>query len=288
MSLRWFASYVVLPFAVALGGGCALVTSADLTTEALPGTGGKPFAARPNDGAGSGGGNGLSYDGGADASYLAPVTSYQYLCGGSNPVCLPGTNTDSCALGGNPGLGGAPANAPEISCQLVSADGGGIAAQCGRAGASGDGDPCMSATDCGAELGCIATGVTPICRAYCCSGLEACPANTYCVKAPMAESTTSEIPVCVPAMPCELLDDATCPSGLTCTIVRESGTTSCVSPGVGTYGQACPCAAGYTCSWADGTCLQLCHTNGTECGPNAFCQGGQQPYPDGIGHCVPY
>jgi hypothetical protein len=296
MSLRWIALVVLLPLSMLTGGGCALVTTADRTLDE-GGSGGGVVGPRPDEAGttasdGGGGYDDGGYDGGVDAAFTPAPTSYQYLCGGSAPVCLPGAATDSCALGGNPGLGGAPASAPEISCQLVRGDGGGVTAQCGRAGASTEGGPCISATDCGPELGCIATGLTPICRAYCCDGLESCPASTYCVKAPMAEDQASEIPVCIPATPCALLDDATCPLGETCTIVRASGTTSCVIPGTGTYGEACPCAAGYTCS--DGTCLQLCHTDGTnaadadECGPNAFCQGGQEPYPNGIGQCIPY
>jgi hypothetical protein len=156
-------------------------------------------------------------------------------------------------------------------------------------GSAADGDPCSQASDCAAELGCIDTPVTPICRPYCCASFESCPPDTYCVKAAMAEAHQNQIPVCIPAMKCQLLNDTqTCPTGLTCAIVRESGTTSCVMPGAGQAGDPCPCAAGLTCSWTDGTCLQLCHTGSNECGANGFCQGGLQPYPQGIGYCVWY
>jgi hypothetical protein len=104
----------------------------------------------------------------------------------------------------------------------------------------------------------------------------------------MAESPQNLIPVCTPAMKCELLKDATCPAGQTCTIVRTAGTTSCVTPGTGTSGQHCPCAAGFTCNWVEGTCYQLCHIMSDDCGPNALCQGGSDLYPDGIGYCVAY
>jgi hypothetical protein len=105
----------------------------------------------------------------------------------------------------------------------------------------------------------------------------------------MANATQNLIPVCVPVDPCVLLSDSSpCAEGSACAIVREDGTTSCVTPGNGTAGDACPCAAGFTCSWADGTCVKLCQTSGDECGANAFCQGGLEPYPDGFGYCVAY
>jgi hypothetical protein len=153
------------------------------------------------------------------------------------------------------------------------------------AGGGLDGDPCMKATDCASELGCIA-GLTPICRAYCCASLESCPANTYCVKAAMNEAQQDEIPVCIPVTKCVLLDNTGCTDGEVCAIVRTDGTTSCVTPGTGTLGQPCPCANGYTCS--GGTCFKLCHVNNNECGPNGYCQGGTKPYPKDIGYCVYY
>jgi hypothetical protein len=280
--------------ALALLGGCGLLHAVDFSDGAKfgGGEGGGPvsnyFATT-----GSGEGGGLSFpDGGPDVAISVPLISYQYLCGSSSSICVPGAGTDLCAPGGNPGVGGAGPDGSALSCRLLSPDGGPVVAQCGLGGGASEGEPCMSATDCGAELGCVASGtIQGICRSYCCASLESCQPDTYCVKTPMAEAAANQIPVCIPAMKCVLLDDTTCPSGLTCTIVRESGTTSCVPPapaGMGTYGEPCPCAAGYTCSWTDGTCLKLCHTSSTECGENGYCQGGWQSYPMGIGYCVWY
>jgi hypothetical protein len=109
----------------------------------------------------------------------------------------------------------------------------------------------------------------------------------------MYESPEYQLPVCIPVMPCQLLPDS-CPAGLACAIVRQDGTTSCVTPGPGTEGHACPCAQGYTCSEPDGTCLKLCTTTKVacpadqdcHCPPGEICQGGTSPYPMGVGICV--
>ena len=142
----------------------------------------------------------------------------------------------------------------------------------------------------------MASGVSSsvgVCRAYCCADLEACPAGQYCSPSAMFGASDQPIPVCIAATMCQLLDDAKdCPKGMTCSIVRQDGTTSCVVPGTAVAGDACtgsagPCAAGYVCSPATGTCLELCHTQGgTECDPGGTCQGGTAPFPDGIGFCV--
>jgi hypothetical protein len=284
--------FVLFGVTLALAGGCIIAPSVYKVVGGAGGNADVPYISGTATGAGAGGGLGFP-DGGVDVNAAAPVTSYQYLCGSSSSICVPGTTTDLCAPGGNPGVGGSAPDASALSCRLVSADGGPVVAQCGLGGSAIEGDPCTSSSDCAAELGCVASGtIQGICRNYCCASLESCSdQSTYCVKSPMAEAPANQIPVCVPAMKCVLLDDSTCPPGLTCTIVRESGTTSCVPPapaGMGTYGEPCPCAAGFTCSWADGTCLQLCHTNSTECGENGYCQGGLQPYPMGIGYCVWY
>jgi hypothetical protein len=101
----------------------------------------------------------------------------------------------------------------------------------------------------------------------------------------MADDPQQNIPLCLKADGCALLQDSTCPTGETCAIVRPDGTTSCIAPGQSTTGESCPCAAGYTCSNATGKCLQLCHLGSTEC-VNGSCQGGSQLYQAGIGVCV--
>jgi hypothetical protein len=293
MASRLFSRSVLFGVALGLASGCSLIAPIQWGSD-KSGAGGN---ASPNStftatGSGEFGGSVNFGDGGFDVAAAVPLTSYQYLCGGSSSQCVPGDMADLCAPGGNPGVGGAGPDASVLSCRLMSPDGGPVVAQCGMGGSAGEGDPCTSASDCAAELGCVASGtIQGICRSYCCASLESCQPNTYCVKAPMADAPANQIPVCIPAMKCVLLDDSTCPAGLTCTIVRGDGTTSCVPPapaGTGTYGEPCPCAVGFTCSWADGTCLQLCHTGSTDCGENGYCQGGLKPYPMGIGYCVWY
>ena len=101
-------------------------------------------------------------------------------------------------------------------------------------------------------------------------------------------------PVCVQADGCSLAEPFPCPAGQSCTcsegkacsIVREDGTTSCVTPGEGIAGDDCPCAAGHVCSRATNECLKLCRLNATdnECG-SGRCQGTSN-FPDGFGVCV--
>ena len=201
------------------------------------------------------------------------------------PVAAFAQSTDNCAQGGNPGLGGGAVDGSVVSCKLVDVDGG-TAAQCGASGTSGENAPCKEASDCAAELGCV-HGLTPVCLSYCCGDPDWCPSDTYCAPAVMEDDQSISIPVCTPADNCALFIDIPCTAGQTCQIVRDDGTTSCMAPGPGTDGQACPCAKGFTCSWSTGTCLTLCHTmGGTECGTKGYCEGGIEPYPDGVGVCI--
>lgn len=244
-------------------------------------------------GGGSGGGTGVTIktdtstqtnEGGGGVGTGTPA----YLCGGSAAACVPGPESTDCALGGNPNMGGGSSTGgAKLACQLV-VESSAVSAKCGYAGEAGDGDPCETASDCRAGLGCGATAVTGVCREYCCGDPEKCPSNTYCAPTPMAEAD-EQVPLCVPATPCELLNDAAhCQPDETCTIVRADGTTSCVelppADEAGHEGEKCPCAAGLVCS--SGTCLKLCHAGSDECGPNAICQGGYKPYPPEIGFCV--
>jgi hypothetical protein len=295
MRFTRFLAVLAAPTFVALGASCAPLGIFGGAVLDEPGVGGSTFVPNTNTGAssGAGGSSGLDYDAGADAA-LPPMTpSYLSLCGGPHATCTPGATVDTCAPGGNPGMGGSATDASALSCQVVSSAGGGggggdagVTAQCRMAGAGVVGAPCTTVADCGPELGCMA-GLTPTCRPYCCESLESCPADTYCIQAAMAESASTQIPVCVPAQKCELLDDTTCPPGLTCAIVRDDGTTSCVTPGAGTAGESCPCAAGFTCSLSNATCLQLCSTAvAGSCGPTGLCQGGSTAFPANVGYCV--
>lgn len=217
---------------------------------------------------------------------ILPTKSLSYLCGGSQPGCSTDPTSSDCAPGGNANMGGAPPDGSTRTCQLV-AGGDQIQAVCAMAGAAAAGDVCTSATACQAGLGCAATDVPDLalCQPFCCSDPETCPSATYCKRASLI-GTQFPIPVCAPVTQCQLLNDAAwCKPGQTCAIVRNDGTTSCIDAGQSQADGICPCAAGYTCSNATGTCLKLCHIGGDECGKGT-CQGGTKPYPADIGFCV--
>ena len=73
-----------------------------------------------------------------------------------------------------------------------------------------------------------------------------------------------------------------------CTIVRNDGTTSCVTPGTGKRGAKCPCAGGYVCAPATNSCVKLCRigNDAADCEGGGACQGGVMVYPEGFGVCV--
>lgn len=212
------------------------------------------------------------------------------LCGNG---CTPGGDPAECAAerDGTPGI----MTEEPLSCQLVLVNGAALP-RCRPAGTFQAGRPCETAADCAPGLGCEAVdGQGGICRQYCCGSVAACEPGTYCDSRPMADSagTTAgapapQIPVCVPAANCELLNDSTCPAGLTCTIVREDGTTSCMAPGRGVAKEPCPCAPGFVCSMLSYECKKLCRIENAaqDCGAGARCQGGSMTYPAGFGVCV--
>ncbi|AUX26180.1 hypothetical protein SOCEGT47_067410 [Sorangium cellulosum] len=247
----------------------------------------------------TGGGGGGGVGGVIDGELTIPVaegardpyTRFAHLCGEG---CTPGGDPGECASSGGPEPGiPLPPAASTLHCQLVLADGD-AAPRCGPVGRFAAGGPCQTAADCGAGLGCVAAeGQGGVCRQYCCGSVESCERATYCAERPMAESVGEEsarvsIPVCVPAVNCELLNDSVCPAGLTCTIVREDGTTSCVVPGAGRADEPCPCAPGFVCSMLTNKCKRLCRIDGEAqgCGTGAKCQGGSTVYPPGFGVCV--
>jgi hypothetical protein len=103
------------------------------------------------------------------------------------------------------------------------------------------------------------------------------------------------VPVCVPAVECSLAEDypcsgnaCKCPSDTACMVVSDEGKTSCVVPGDGRAGQACPCQWGHVCSKATNECVKLCQTAapGDDCGSDR-CQA-TPVLPAGWGVCVGY
>jgi hypothetical protein len=247
----------------------------------------------PSGGYSSGSGGAGSFDdsgieiGLKDASAADPYERFALLCGEG---CTPGGDAAECASAGGSGAGGSTDAA--LSCRLVPKDG--LASpQCLPVGTFEAGGPCHTSADCAAGLGCEADPQGGVCRQYCCGSVEGCAAGTYCDARTMAESASEggddiPIPVCIPALNCELLNERSCPPDLTCTIVRDDGTTSCVAPGIGTVKEKCPCAPGFVCSMLTNECKKLCRVDSgaQECGEGASCQGGSMAYPAGFGVCV--
>ncbi len=276
----------VLPGATLLG-ACGMASEA--STLALGATGGAESPDGTGGGAtgdGVGGSQNIDYtvsDGGGAAG-AAP----SHL--GCGTGCIPSTGTESsCTLGEGGGEGGGGGTATG-SCKLI-VNNEGVTGECTSDGASADGEPCLTATDCAAGFGCVESGT---CRAYCCGDPEACPGGSYCAERPIVAKdvsspiiTVPSLPVCAPVEPCTLLDDTTCSTpGDACTIVRLDGTTSCVAPGAGLLDEACPCAAGFFCA-ADATCEKLCRTDRPgDCPPAFQCSGGSKQFPSGFGVCV--
>jgi len=247
----------------AAAGACGADFSA-LSERADPGS---SSGAAPTGTGGAGGGINTSFNGGGAPSPL----DYSGLCGtGCQPSADPASSVCGMSgaggaggMAGDGGMGGAPTPAGELDCKLAyDGDSTVVAGACVDSDDKSEDMPCFSSSDCGPGLGCDASG---LCRAYCCGDVEACPAETYCSPQPMAEQDAVGatepplIPVCVPADECTpLAENDLCEDGLTCTIVRQDGTTACVEPGSGEAGDPCPCAEDHACQITTGTCIQLC------------------------------
>ncbi len=276
---RMLLGFSLLATSTIVGGACSVKLSADLASAKASGAN-ETDDFSDNAGATSGGG-------GTGVVLPQPpidqtgASSFMDSCGGG---CMSSDTSLACPSPMNPN------NPPSTSCQVVPTDLGPIA-ECLTPGLLQEGEPCEKASNCSASLGCVRMGSgVGVCRAYCCGDLEACAAGTYCTLGAMAEDVISkppmQIPVCAPATPCTLLDDNTCMNGLTCTLVRKDGTTSCVEPGLGKDGDACPCSAGQVCMLSSRTCRPLCHLGGNDCQKGGVCQGGSDGFPNGIGICV--
>jgi len=254
----------------------------------------------------------------ADASTWSP------LCGPRSLGCLPDSDAGACQdvysgaspSEGDAGIGalidgGSPqASSATLTCRIFSLPDA-IVRACDRAGSGAMGAPCRNTTDCGNGYTCVAEGSASLCRPYCCADAESCPSSTYCsprstVVARDGDTWTlgSDVPVCTPAENCPLADpfpcpqgkNCTCPVGKACMIVRRHGLTACVVPGGGHQGEFCPCDAGYVCSNATFTCLQLCQLSSnsdtsqtsSQCSSGATCQASNDvPLDWGVCNVVP-
>jgi hypothetical protein len=208
--------------------------------------------------------------------------------------------------GGNAGAGGqggdGPGSQPSAAygCQ-VSRVNNQPYRSCVTAGTGTASAPCFTAADCRPGLACVTEGEAGRCLPYCCDAATACDGGSYCAARPLrkapTDSTAAEsplVPVCVPADGCSLEDRYPCPSGsecrcqgkTACMVVRNDGTTTCLEPGSGKQGEACPCAWNHVCSKLTNLCVQICRTDAAvnECGAQK-CQASSE-LPGNFGFCV--
>ena len=195
---------------------------------------------------------------------------------------------DGGALDGGRDAGG------RVGCHMVST-GGKTTPACGPAGAGGDGTACQTSSDCAPSFDCV--GSPGRCRAYCCDGDRGCATGAFCD----IQTTSStgdpahydvKVPVCVPVSGCKLLTPRQCQTGETCAVVKDDGTTSCVTIGPALDGQGCDdvhCGEGLTCLGKPGArqCYRLCHLGATaDCATGLKCKGSAQLFGDPtIGIC---
>ncbi len=210
---------------------------------------------------------------------------------------LPEPQADSGAPSGDDGGGGGTASdagaaatidAGPQSCHVVqvsAADGSTSSSQaCLANGPGNEGDQCQVSTDCAATYECV--GMPGQCRHYCCDGNSVC-STTYTASFCDVQSVVSgkfDVPVCMPISGCSLFGK--CPPTQTCAVVKDDGTTSCVTIGTAQVGEACDethCAAGLTCLGNDGsrTCFELCHVDSpADCPSGTTCTGSAQLFKD--------
>jgi hypothetical protein len=173
-----------------------------------------------------------------------------------------------------------------LACHVAAPDASAAAPQaCIAAGAGKDGTECQKSDDCANGFECV--GSPGQCRHYCCGGNSVCAvtyAPSFCNPEPVVSTTTFLVPVCIPISGCSLFGK--CPTGQTCGVVKDDGTTSCVPIGPQIAGEECDtadCATGLTCVGSVGsrTCYQLCHVASTsECPTGTACTGSAQLFQD--------
>jgi hypothetical protein len=164
-----------------------------------------------------------------------------------------------------------------------------VTPSCTPAGLLLDGSQCHGPADCAPGYECVGSPGT--CRHYCCSGNTSCRIDQFCDIQPTASGSSMEVPVCMPAHTCDLLQPGTCPSGQTCAVVREDGSLSCVQVGAATAGKSCQtehCASDLVClGAATRTCYALCKVGyANQCPGSQTCKGGLPLFVDpSVGVC---
>jgi hypothetical protein len=208
------------------------------------------------------------------------------------------------AANGGAGAGGEGGSRPDpgglaaYGCQ-VTRQSNQLVRQCVPAGTGKASAPCFSAADCAPSYACVTESDAGRCLPYCCDQNSDCTSGTFCAERPLrkAASDLSEVeplhvPVCVPADACSLEDQFPCPTGTDCRCKGETacmivrGTTTCMKPGTGQQGDACPCAWNHVCSSVTQQCIKICRTDPTkdDCGAQK-CQASSE-LPPNFGVCV--
>lgn len=275
------------------GRGAGGASSGSAGTDGTSGVGGAGNVSGGGPQAGGAGEGGHGGEGGAGQAGGAPQ-------GGESSSGRGGSSGTGAASGsaGTSGGSGLDAGVQRYSCQ-VGVRRSQPQASCAPAGPGGIDSPCLGGSDCQPGLGCVGK-VAGRCRPYCCDH-AACGSfmGTHCSAEPLLGVPASggearAAPVCVPAVQCSLAEEypcrndnaCTCLEGTACMVVSDEGTTSCVAPGDGKVGEACPCSFGHVCSKATNECVKLCQTAapGDDCG-SGRCQA-TPALPIGWGVCV--
>lgn len=276
-------------------GGCLPdLASACLNYEPPPvgPAGGAPGTAGAPSSGGEGGASGS--DTGGVGSAGAPSSAGAGEGGAGNE----GGGRASAGQGGDDGR--PPVAVAAYSCQITRENNQPFGA-CVPAGKGTANAPCFSAADCAPSFGCVTEGDAGRCLRYCCDQDTECDSGSYCAERPLRKSSVEQsdadpprVPVCVPADGCSLEDPFPCPEGSSCRckgdtacmVVRDKGITTCIEPGSGKAGQACPCAWNHLCSTATNQCLKICRTDPSQddCGEQK-CQASSE-LPKNFGVCV--
>jgi hypothetical protein len=233
-------------------------------------------------------------DGGTTADVLAasPVTGSPLCNASATTGCFP---DDGWACEGTADAG-ATTTSPDAAahaCRVVDDP---PHATCdGTAGTGGDAAPCTRSSDCAAGYECVGSAATAgQCRHYCCDSASCntqTPDQFFCDIQPTATASASKVPVCMPVMQCQLLQQGVCPDGQQCSIVTMDGTTSCVAIGQAQLDAPCDtdhCAAGLVCLGMVGSrvCWQLCSSSNEACPTGLQCHVGGPLVPEPqIGIC---
>jgi hypothetical protein len=263
----------------------------DQANACAPTTGGTTGDGGPGSG-GTTGESGRGMGGAADGGRSSGGAPSDGGLGGEGGQGASGNAGGLARSAGVSGRGGTSETGPiENSCQVRPKQGL-PRAQCVPAGPGGADAPCLTGSDCAAGLACVEEGDAGQCRPYCCEA-GSCPERTHCFERNLFGLTqTLEVPVCVPAVDCNLAEPpcpnggtCTCPPGLACMVVGTDRTTTCVEPGRGREAQDCPCDWGFVCSQATNRCIKLCQTASPEVCAAGMCQASAE-LPPGWGVCV--